>query len=425
MKKTTFKYIFIIAILLLFIPYTIFANQYEKANRYNELGIKALQDGEFLTAIEYLRDAYYILPENDVLKENLAMAYNNYAIKLAEQNEYEEAKYNLQYAIEMSPKNSYKRNLSNILYQYAVKLYKNGDNIPAIKYLLESIDAYSRNKDAYILLGRIYYDMGKLYKARFYWGKVDKLFPGDKQISKLLARLDKEKYIESDYEEMDIYYFDLRYDEQIMDGNEYMLRQILKDARRDVGRDYRYYPNRKIPVIIYKEEDFDFIHQSPEWVAAVYDGKIRVPISNNKFEPKKFIHLIWHEYSHALVFDLSGGKCPIWFNEGLAMYQESKKTGLNMNPFIRAYEKNRLIPIKELNTVFANHKSQEQLFLAYIESYSIVSYFLDRWNFYIVNEILEYCKKGITFDDALQKSIYRNTAQLEEECKEYLNRLYK
>lgn len=63
---------------------------------------------------------------------------------------------------------------------------------------------------------------------------------------------------------------------------------------------------------------------APKWTNAVYyRGEIMIPIeSSNEINLKKFDLTVRHEFSHAIINALSGGRCPGWLDEGLAQWAE-------------------------------------------------------------------------------------------------------
>lgn len=60
------------------------------------------------------------------------------------------------------------------------------------------------------------------------------------------------------------------------------------------------------------------------WAEAVFDGQIRLPFSaaggSERRDP-----ILRHELSHAFLVDFSGGRIPLWMNEGLAQWLEGRR----------------------------------------------------------------------------------------------------
>lgn len=56
-----------------------------------------------------------------------------------------------------------------------------------------------------------------------------------------------------------------------------------------------------------------------EWAAAVFDGQVRIPLEVAE-QPDRREPVLRHELAHAFLLDISGGRIPLWLNEGLAQW---------------------------------------------------------------------------------------------------------
>lgn len=410
--------------LLLIIPTFSIARDLEREQRaakLNEHGITALNKNEYLEAIDYFQRALQILPKNETIRKNLAISYNNYAISLTG----EEAKKYLHKAIELESDNpSYKENLANIISNLASQYYGDGEYESALSELNEALSVLPQHVPSLILLGQIYYQRQELGKAQEVWEKAYSYDPRNKELKEMLARLKDEKKVETGLRHLDAYYFDIRFDKEAVETEIYDIRYHLQEAYRDVGRDFNYYLQQKIPVILYTQEDFQKLRQTPDWVAGIYDGKIRLPVKKNGLTTAEFKRLLWHEYTHAVVFYLTNGKCPIWFNEGLAKYEELKHNGGDLTVLENAIRENSLIPLAKLASNFSLQNNPERLNLAYLEAYSFIEFILDRWSFYVIKEVLEHLKEGKSIEEAFSEETSRSMDRIEKDWREYLQRTY-
>lgn len=396
-----------------------------KASQWNKQAVEALNKGRFLVAIDFLQRALELVPDNETVKNNLAVAYNNYALKLNEEENVEAGKKYLYKAIEIEPQNSqYKQNLTNIIYAEAERFYQEGDYSTAAKELQELLALSPKHTPGLILLGQIYYQKQELNQAKTLWEEAYKHNPKDTNLRKLLSRLKKEEKVETQLKQLDAYYFDIRFDKEAVDSEIYDIRFYLREVYRDIGRDFNYYPKHKIPVILYTQEDFKTLRKTPDWVAGIFDGKIRLPVKKETLTETEIRRLIWHEYTHAIIMDLSQGNCPIWFNEGLAKWEESKQQPPDLTPLKKAVEKKALIPLTKLESCFSLHTSQDRLNLAYLEAYSFIEFMLDRWTFYTIREILTQLKEGKSIEQAFWQQLNRSINQLDRNWREYLQKRY-
>jgi tetratricopeptide (TPR) repeat protein len=415
MKKTIFL---ISCFTFIFYSYLFSAilNPKEQAAGYNEHGINALKSNDYVSAIDYFQRALQLLPKNQIIRKNLALTYNNYAIELANKKQYEDAKESLYKAINIEKNNDrFKENLANIISSLASEYYKKENYEFASYKLKESLAVCPNHVPSLVLLGQVYYQTQDLVNAESCWNKAISLDPKNKDLKEMLTKLRSEKKVESRLKKLDAYYFDILFDKEVIDSEVYDIKSFLQDAYRDVGRDFNYYPKQKIPVILYTQGDFQQLRQTPEWVAGIYDGKIRLPIRKNGMTDTEFKRLIWHEYTHAVVFALTDGNCPIWFNEGLAKYQEAKIEKPDLSPLTKMLKNKTYIPLSDLNSYFSMQTKPELLNLAYLESYSFIDFMLDRWTFHVVKSVLSKLKSGKSLDKAFYDITNRNFRETEKD----------
>jgi tetratricopeptide (TPR) repeat protein len=99
--------------------------------------------------------------------------------------------------------------------------------------------------------------------------------------------------------------------------------QSLDAAYWRIGQTLSTYPTTPIAVVLYTAEQFRDITRAPSWAAASYDGTIRVPMRGALRKPEERARVLSHEFTHALVRNLSPRTLPLWLNEGLATALEA------------------------------------------------------------------------------------------------------
>jgi tetratricopeptide (TPR) repeat protein len=160
---------------------------------------------------------------------------------------------------------------------------------------------------------------------------------------------------------------------------------ILKEAYRVVGLKIDFYPSNSITVILYNEKGFFDVTRAPGWAGGLYDGKIRIPIKGAEGREDLLKRIIFHEYTHALVHAMNPKtRTPVWLNEGLAEYfslgEYETKVG-------------QIIPLKVLELGFPSG-NVKIIQMAYAESYSAVSYLIDKFGMYKIKELLQTLSEG-------------------------------
>lgn len=80
------------------------------------------------------------------------------------------------------------------------------------------------------------------------------------------------------------------------------------------------------------EEDFFKSTGAPRWTNALYyKEEIIIPLpQDGHVDWENLLRAVKHEYTHAVVHGLSGGRCPGWLDEGLAQWAEGQE-----NPALR------------------------------------------------------------------------------------------
>ncbi|MGH7254868.1 MAG: tetratricopeptide repeat protein [Nitrospirales bacterium] len=96
----------------------------------------------------------------------------------------------------------------------------------------------------------------------------------------------------------------------------------LERAHQDVARVFAYQPTRSMTVHLYPARQFQEVTLSPSWVEGLYDGIIHLAIEGFQHNPRRAHALLVHEYTHAVVHEISGGYAPAWLQEGLARLLE-------------------------------------------------------------------------------------------------------
>lgn len=413
-KNYIFSVLTVLALIFLFVL-PAYAGNINQAYRLNEDGLSALNKSDYELAIRYFNLALKEAPGNDAIVRNLATAYNNYGLSLAKEGDLDKAIECLRLALSLQPATPlYRENLSGLMTEKAYNCYQNKKIEESEKLLKEALEYNSNNFNALSLAGDISYYNQSLQEAKSYWERALGLKPDSESVKERLFKLSKEYPIEKGLKELDSFNFEIRYahqDESRYEDKAYWVRECLLDAYREVGIDFNYYPKYKIIVLIYSEEDFKNLKdKSPSGTVGIYDGKIRLSIKKDIIE-EELKRLIFHEYTHLVVNDLSSGNCPVWLNEGLARYEESKVGEVKF-----LYLKDRVIPLSLLSEAFESPNEKDVL-LAYEESVAIVNYIVDRFNLYTVTKILEKLKQE-RFEDVLQKELYLNLDELEERWKE-------
>ena len=119
------------------------------------------------------------------------------------------------------------------------------------------------------------------------------------------------------------------------------LEQVLKTLEAEfdeISATLNYDPPEPIGVILYTNQTFMDITRAPSWSGALNDGRIRVPVEGLTTMTDELARVLKHELTHSFVGQKTGGRCPVWLQEGIAQYMEGKRSRVNAGALSAAYE---------------------------------------------------------------------------------------
>ena len=350
------------------------------------------------------------------------MAHNNYGVQLGDQRQWEAAIRELEEAIRLDDAApAFRTNLANVHLNRAYDLQQAHDDDGALDAVNQAIAVNPDLASAYALKGDIEYDRQRLKEAKLAWEQAVRLDPGQHELAKRLTRVTEELPVESKFDRLSQAYFDLRYEEGVSRSTGFDFQEALYDARRTVGSDFAYWPKHRVVVLIYSEESFRRLREeTPEWVAGQYDGKIRVPLPSRQMDPAIARQILRHEYTHALVHDLVGADCPTWLNEGLAEYEGYKGTAAPRQALLAAFRGQRLVPWGRFSDQFAPGMPVAEVRLGYEQAHSVVQYFVERYSFWRIRQLLKALGEGRTWEEACFETFRLKPARLETLWRDWL-----
>lgn len=339
--------------------------------------------------IQQLEAAYSENPNDPEIIDSLSNSYNNYGLEFANNKSWVQAENYLQKARDINPNSEgIKKNLSNVYFAHGYELYEDRakanysssshDEAKQLANLALSIDP--KNLNAYILLGDIEYINQNMRNAQLAWQKAAQLAPENEQVQQRLAKIVREAETENNMNEKYNAFFIIKIEPSLENIPNFDIAEVLDYARSNVSQDFNYKQNSKIPVIVYSATQYkDTLVEAPLWSQGAYDGKLRIIMSTNPKMFKQVRSTVVHEYTHAVIDAITHGNCPLWLNEGIAKYEESK---YGVPPLINvlalAYNTNTIIDWNKINEEFRSPVKSEVL-LAYQQAYSFVTYIVQKY----------------------------------------------
>lgn len=101
---------------------------------------------------------------------------------------------------------------------------------------------------------------------------------------------------------------------------------VLEVAYDSLCRLFDFHPENKMHVVLYQSEQYQGLGPRPEWVGAIFDGKLRIPVEMMRYR-ELYRPVLFHELTHAFVRAMTRAKVPLWLNEGIAQLVDGSKNG--------------------------------------------------------------------------------------------------
>jgi tetratricopeptide (TPR) repeat protein len=383
--KTLMPIKFITLVFILFCAVGIAFGSQEAAYNYNQRGLVKLKKGDYNGAVEDFKIAYRYLPDNKEIRYNLGAAYNNYGFYLLNKNQIKTAIEKFEAAYYYDPRNVY-------------TLYN---------------------------LGQAYYQIQNLVKAKECLEKAYKIDPKVKGLAGLLEKVRRESVVEKKFDKINSAHFIVSVSSGVTLERLSYIKIYLEDAYGRVGMLLNYYPKNRVVAVLYSNNDYDnLLYNRSPWALALFDGKVRIPANKKEYTNEYLKKIIYHEYAHALVYDMVKNNCPLWLNEGIASVAESLVVPVNQKLFKKYIEGIGFIPFGNLPNDFAAIKNKEMAVLAYAEFHLLVDFIIKRKELGGLRQILAYlrAKKNIVY--AVQKVFGLSMADFEKSWMAYISDRY-
>jgi tetratricopeptide (TPR) repeat protein len=216
----------------------------------------------------------------------------------------------------------------------------------------------------------------------------------DDELLELQAKLQKEIRVQRNYDDFSTANFVVLFDGREHDEMKRMVLDILKSAYAEIGKELNYFPEQPISVILYTARDFSDVTNAPIWAGGMFgklDGKIRVPVQGAAGHEQLLRRVLYHEYTHALLFLLAPA-CPLWLEEGLAQFfagDEPVNAG-------------QVIPLPLLANGFPSES--RAAFVAYMESLQVVHDLVEEHGMSRLCRLLDGLGNGGNLETAFDKA---------------------
>lgn len=252
---------------------------------------------------------------------------------------------------------------------------------------------------ASLLLGEILYRQADLGGAMAVYEQALARTPDD---ARLTARLDtwrREAALQDTFSTRVATHFTILFEGPQDQPLGARVAELLEAVYWKVGGALGAYPATILTVVLYSNEQFRDITQSPSWAGGMYDGRIRIPVAG-RIDEKELRRILTHEFTHAVVRSLAPRGVPQWLNEGLAVLMERGGAAPAALPDSAAADP----PLARLEGSFTGF-SPDEARAAYATSAAATQALLDRGGPMVIYNVLTNLGNGLTFDEAFARAV--------------------
>lgn len=371
--------------------------------------------GDYKGAVDLLREELRLDPGAPDKEEALAKGINFLAVKKYERGEYLEAEVLLSEAVGLLPDPAIKINLA----MAQLNTEKLVDAANTLDSISEDPAAEKFLKDLYSKLGHKFYWKGDVASALTYLEKGLARDPTNEELSALVEKLRAEHEAEGRMTRKEGGHFVVKFDggENAVAGH--LIGLLLEEAYYKVGADLGYYPEDKLEAVLYSKAAFRDVTRSPSWAGAIYDGRVKIPAGGLIEKTAELERVIFHEYTHALVHRLSGGRAPTWLNEGLAQYEEGAAAAWQTEDAAKSLADDPHLTLKRLEGPFSRLSANGAM-RAYQASLSATRYLIREFGIGAVMRIFEGLREGKTIEEAFPAGAFLSYEAFERNWIEHL-----
>jgi len=313
-------------------------------------------------------------------------------------------------------------NSNIILDHYASALIQMGRGEEAVSLAERSTRIAPNSGDGWMVLGFAYYAADRDEDAIEAWKRSEEIRP-DATVKKYLAKAQRDTQAQANFQQRDSGHFTLRYEgHRVPDALSNSILQTLEVHYEALAEQFNVSP-RTIPVILYTEQEFVDVTQSPSWTGAVNDGKIRIPISGISLMTPELSRILRHELSHTFINQVSHGKCPQWLHEGIAQVLEGRTTAPFGKTLSKLYADDHEVPMYLLEGSFMT-LGKDEASVAYVQSLAVTEFIRETYGMDDLRSILQKIGQGTSTEAAIRTTLHSGYSQLEQDVGRYLANRY-
>lgn len=255
----------------------------------------------------------------------------------------------------------------------------------AVTTLERAIRLDSSVGQAHKLLGDVYYRRGEIQTAIRHYETGRRQDPNDVTVQARLVTAQRELQAEAGFDRLYSSHFVVKFEGSTDRRRVHEVANRLEMVYNKVGRTFSYFPVEPFTVILHPDRQFRDATLSPGWAGGLFDGKIHLPMQGITRGQQAADRILSHEYTHALVDRISGGRAPAWLSEGLALHLEGRADAWGREVLAR-----HTVEVAPLNSLHGDFLElpPHRATIAYAQSYQATKALIRRYGMDRVRKLL-------------------------------------
>jgi len=272
------------------------------------------------------------------------------------------------------------------------------------------------------LSGWAYYGLNRAADAVTQWKRAMELNP-DEETQHALEKAERDAREEAEYHEGETAHFRLKYNGGAAPELAQAVLKTLEAEFEEIAVTLNYVPPEPIGVILYTNQTFTDITRAPSWSGALNDGRIRVPVEGLTNMTDELARVLKHELTHSFVGQKTGGRCPVWLQEGIAQFMEGRRSRGNAAALSSAFEQHMEVSLLSYETSWLN-LPKDAASNAYAWSLAVVESVVTVNGIDDLERILERLAAGSSTEDAVRAVLHEDYSELMLSTAQFLHKAY-
>jgi tetratricopeptide (TPR) repeat protein len=290
----------------------------------------------------------------------------------------------------------------------------------SLEYVEKARRISPNNVEVFKLAGWAYYGVNKPDLAVKEWKRAQEIHP-ESDVQAALDKAQRDKNEEENYKENESAHFELRYNGAAAPTLAREVLHVLERHYEQIESELNYSPREPIGVILYTQQAFADITNAPDWVGALNDGRIRVPVQGLSSVDSELSRVLRHELTHSFIQQKTHGRAPTWIQEGLAQWMEGKRSDQNASVLVQVYQEGQAASLGRLEGSWMK-LPDDVVRYAYAWSLANVEYIVQTDGMGDMERILDRIGAGGSTEEAVKSVLRDDYPELMQSTSDYLKK---